>query len=150
MGQNSATKWSHVSQDSLAADDLPGIITRMVGPQWPDQITRCSSEHHHQSEAVLDGTQAMTTATITLSVRRLVRSAAQAHANCPVVVIDGNQAPDLRGRSYYWTTMSGKTEIRHPNAYGWPCLYHRSTLRVVVGAEWLAQQLAPVAQQIAA
>lgn len=41
------------------------------------------------------------------------------------------------GRSYYWTTPSGKTEVRHPSAYGWPTLYHASTRRVVVGADWI-------------
>lgn len=84
----------------------------------------------------------MTTATITLSARRIARQAAHAHANCPVEVIDGAAAPTLRGRSYYWTTLSGRTEVRYPSAYGWPTLYHASTLRVQVGAEWLAQHAA--------
>ena len=78
---------------------------------------------------------------ITLAARRTVRQAAGAHANCPVEVIDGDAAPTLAGRSYYWTTLSGKTEVRYPNAYGWPTKYHHSTLRVEVGSEWLAARI---------
>lgn len=35
------------------------------------------------------------------------------------------------GRSYYWTTPSGKTIVRHPNAYKWPTVYHASTRHLV-------------------
>lgn len=78
--------------------------------------------------------------TVTATDRRLARRAAGAHSNCRVVVVAGDCAPRLTGRSYYWTTLSGKTEIRHPSAYGWPKLYHNSTLAVEVGADWLATQ----------
>lgn len=54
----------------------------------------------------------------------------------PIVFVDGSQAPRLVGRSYYWTTPSGRTEVRHPNAYGWPTLYHPSTLRIEVGRDY--------------
>lgn len=73
--------------------------------------------------------------------RRLAREAAGAHASMPVHVVEGSQAPMVRGRSYYWTTPSGKTEVRHPNAYGWRTWYHCSTLRVEVGREWLRAEV---------
>ena len=82
--------------------------------------------------------QPVTTATTTLAQRRTARQQAGAWSHCPVEVVAGDAAPHLAGRSYYWTTPSGKTEVRHPNAYGWPTLYWPSTLRVVVGQEWLA------------
>jgi hypothetical protein len=55
----------------------------------------------------------------------------------PVEVVPGAQAPSVAGETYYWTTPSGKTIVRHPNAYGWRTLYWPSTLRVEVGADWL-------------
>lgn len=59
----------------------------------------------------------------------------------PVVVVDGSQSPSVLGRSYYWTTPSGKTEVRHPNAYGWRTWYHASTLRIEVGIEWIRAEV---------
>lgn len=41
-----------------------------------------------------------------LATRRLVRQIAGSHANCYVEVIDGEFAPKMVGRSYYWTTLS--------------------------------------------
>lgn len=56
----------------------------------------------------------------------------------PVKVIPGGAlAPRELGESYYHTTLSGKTIVRYPNAYGWPTKYHCSTRRVVVGEYWL-------------
>lgn len=57
-----------------------------------------------------------------------------------IVTVDGFDAPKLVGRSYYWTTLSGKTIVNHPNAYGYPTLYHASTLRIQVGRGWLISQ----------
>lgn len=54
-----------------------------------------------------------------------------------VVMIPGSQEPTLCGRSYYWTTMSGRTEVQFPSAYGWPVWYHASTRHVTVGADWI-------------
>lgn len=87
----------------------------------------------------------MTTKTLAREISRTVRAAAGLSGTpYPIRVIDGDQAPALRGRSYYWTTTSGKTEVRHPGAYGWPTLYHASTRRIEVGADWLAARgLAP-------
>ncbi|HEY2250918.1 MAG TPA: hypothetical protein VGH74_07640 [Planctomycetaceae bacterium] len=76
---------------------------------------------------------------LTLAQRRAARQAANAHSNCPVDLVDGDAAPRMTGRSYYWTTLSGKTEVRYPNAYGWPTWYHCSTLAVTVGREWFAR-----------
>jgi hypothetical protein len=61
----------------------------------------------------------------------------------PIVRVDGDAAPKVVGRSAYWTTLSGKTEVRYPNAYGYPTLYHRSERRIEVGRDWLASQGLP-------
>lgn len=53
-----------------------------------------------------------------------------------IEIRDGAAAPRLIGRSYYWTTPSGRTAIQHPNAYGWPVRYHHSSRRIVVGRDW--------------
>ena len=79
----------------------------------------------------------------TIAQRRFVRAAVGAHASCPVVVVAGDRAPRLRGRSYYWTCSPSpdSTECRHPSAFarrGWRAYYQASSLRVEVGATWLA------------
>lgn len=56
----------------------------------------------------------------------------------PVYVISGDAPPAKRGKSYYHTTPSGKTIVHYPNAYGYRTMYHPSTLRIEVGAQWLA------------
>ncbi len=73
-------------------------------------------------------------------LRKLAREACGACTSTPVTVISGDGAPEINGKSYYWTTPSGKTIVHHPNAYGWPTWYHHSTLRVVVGADWLHKE----------
>lgn len=73
-----------------------------------------------------------------LDIKRAVRSILNTHTNCPVVITDGNNAPKLLGKSYYYTTKTGK-RVYHPNAYraawGKP-VYHKSTVRIEVGKEW--------------
>lgn len=54
----------------------------------------------------------------------------------PIHRVAGSAAPRLDGRGYYHTTPSGKTIVRYPNSYGWPTLYHPSTMRIVVGRDW--------------
>lgn len=56
----------------------------------------------------------------------------------PIVMVPGNIAPHVTGRGYYWTTLSGKTEVKYPGAYRWPTWYHGSTRKIVVGREWVA------------
>lgn len=77
-------------------------------------------------------------------LRRGLRLAAglQARDTRPIVVVEGSQAPAEGGESYYWTTPSGRTIVRYPNAYGYRTLYHASTRRVEVGAAWLAREIA--------
>lgn len=83
----------------------------------------------------------MTAINLTNSERRMVRElAGESWTARPVAVVEGYVAPRLAGRSYYWTTLSGRTIVRHPNAYGWPTLYHASTRRVEVGADWIVAQ----------
>ena len=80
----------------------------------------------------------MTSVTQYRKLSKTVRTAAGLSGTpYPIVPVAGTQAPRLQGRSYYWTTPSGLTEVRHPNAYGWPTLYHGSTLRIEVGRGWL-------------
>jgi hypothetical protein len=80
----------------------------------------------------------MTTAQLRKIYSRTIRQAARAAGKpYPIVRVDGDQAPTVTGRSYYWTTPSGLTEVRYPNAYGYPTLYHGSERRIEVGREWL-------------
>jgi hypothetical protein len=71
-------------------------------------------------------------------IKQLIRK----EANCVgkpyrIIIIHGNSRPKLTGNSYYWTTPSGKTIIRHPNAYRWAKIYSPSTRRIEVGINWL-------------
>lgn len=59
--------------------------------------------------------------------------------HCPVVVVPGARRPYLIGDSGYYTTPSGKTIVRSPQAYGWRTLYHPSTEEIRVGARWIAR-----------
>lgn len=56
-----------------------------------------------------------------------------------VVLPNSSSPPKTTGHGYYFTTPSGKTIVHHPNAYGYPTLYHGSTLAVEVGDKWLAK-----------
>jgi hypothetical protein len=56
-----------------------------------------------------------------------------------IVLAGGRMAPRKLGRGYYHTTLSGKTIVRYPNAYGYPTLYHPSTRRILVGELWVAE-----------
>jgi len=66
-----------------------------------------------------------------------MRDAAGAPRHVPIEIVEGYRPPTYVGRSYYFTTPSGKTVVHHPNAYGWRTRYWPSTLRVVVGRESL-------------
>ncbi len=77
----------------------------------------------------------------TLTMRRTLRLLAGAgrnRSNVPCTVVAGDAKPELTGTSYYCTTLSGKTRINYPSAYRWPMWYHASTIRVEVGASYLA------------
>lgn len=59
-----------------------------------------------------------------------------------VKIIKGSkEAPKLSGETFYYTTLSGKTIIRHPNAYKWKMWYHPSTISLTVGEIWLNEYL---------
>jgi len=77
-----------------------------------------------------------------VAARRAVRDAAGLLRSdrTRVDVIVGTSAPTCEGASYFFTTMSGKTVVHHPGAYGWRTLYHCSTRRVEVGHLWLARR----------
>lgn len=74
-------------------------------------------------------------------ISKVVRAACN-ESGTPYAIetVDGFAVPKLIGKSYFWTTLSGKTVVHHPNAYGWPTLYHASTLRIQVGRGWLIAQ----------
>jgi len=72
-----------------------------------------------------------------LTAAHLCRSLVGDRANRPVVVVRGGAAPTIGGEASYYTTPSGKTIVHHPGAYGWRTVYHCSTVRTVVGADWL-------------
>jgi len=67
---------------------------------------------------------------------RLARLWVDPHGRYPVWIITGDQPPAMTGNSGYWTTPGGR-EIKNPNSYGHPTVYHRSTRRVEVGRRWL-------------
>lgn len=73
------------------------------------------------------------------AIRRL--AGVRRYDSRPIVIVDGNAAPHVTGHSYYHTTPSGKTIVRHPAAYRWPTQYHCSTRRVEVGADWIKEHL---------
>ena len=62
----------------------------------------------------------------------------------PVVVVDGDKAPELAGEGPRHTTRTGKP-IYNPNAYARKgrssMVYHASTARVEVGRGWLVASL---------
>lgn len=75
-------------------------------------------------------------------VSPVVRAAAeQTGTSIPITIVEGDDAPQTQGKSYYWTTPSGKTIVRHPSAYKWPTLYHASTREIIVGRGWLAAKV---------
>lgn len=77
------------------------------------------------------------TFSLTRSERKAVLRSANA-SHIKIEIIPGIAlAPREVGRSYYWTTPSGKTIVHHPNAYRWPTWYHASTRRVIVGSDWI-------------
>ncbi len=81
-----------------------------------------------------------------LELRREIRRRARVHDRCshPVVVVAGDEAPRGRGDGWHYRTRGG-TVIDHPSAYaarGWSnMVYVRSTRRIEVGVEWLADHL---------
>jgi hypothetical protein len=80
---------------------------------------------------------------VSLTIKRMLRQAAGARSNCPIKIIQGGDAPSLKGHFYFWSNKSGDV-IRYPNAYkrawGKP-IYNPSTIRVEVGSDWLLTSL---------
>jgi hypothetical protein len=79
-------------------------------------------------------------------VRRAIKRRIDAPNHVDVVVLDGskkreNSQPKLVGRSGYFTTLSGKTIVNHPGAYGWRTVYHCSTEHVEVGCNWIRKNI---------
>lgn len=89
-----------------------------------------------------------TETTLTASQKRTIRAACKGQLywrnNLPVVVVDGDGPPTIKGEHQYHATKTG-IRINHPNAYsrrGWSSIiYHASTLRVEVGAEWVGANI---------
>ncbi len=57
-----------------------------------------------------------------------------------IVDVDGFNEPEIKGNHAYHTTLSGKTIVYHPNAYGWPTIRHCSTRYIEVGRGWLIEK----------
>ena len=66
----------------------------------------------------------------------LARAFASVHSSCPVEIVKGNLEPTVDGEEGYYVSPSGKL-INHPNAYKWRKIYVSSTLKVIVGKNWL-------------
>lgn len=80
---------------------------------------------------------------LTLIERKIVRLAASGCSNTQHIETEaGTAAPYWTGQSYHWTTIGGKP-IVYPNAYGWPMVYHGSTLTLHVGADWVRAKRMP-------
>lgn len=80
---------------------------------------------------------------ISLLIKRVLRKSLGARNNCPVKIIEGSSIPKLKGYSSHYTNKSGdiiRYPIAHKKAYGKP-IYHSSSLRIEVGAEWLLTSL---------
>ena len=77
--------------------------------------------------------------------RRIARESCGAHTTCPVDVIDGSLPPHLLGDEWHYETRGGQ-RIHYPSAYakrGFSnMVYIHSSLRVVVGDQWLADHAA--------
>lgn len=75
---------------------------------------------------------------LTADQRLVARLWSRDLGNHPVTLSEGpQQAPKKIGGGYYHTTLSGKKIVEHPSAYGWPTLYHASTIEITVGYQWL-------------
>lgn len=85
-----------------------------------------------------------------ITASSVLRIGLRRHAGCdvgdgrPVVVVAGDVAPTKIGVRCHYETRGG-TWIRHPGTYqarGWSNMrYCASTIRVEVGAGWLAREL---------
>lgn len=63
---------------------------------------------------------------------------AEDSGNHPVVLSENNAAePSQRGSRHYWTSLKGRSVVHCPSSYGWPMVYHASSIRIEVGARWL-------------
>ena len=86
----------------------------------------------------------MASTTLTRRIRRaILKSADETQSNIRIEILPGIAfAPRSVGESWHYETRGG-TLIRHPNAYakrGWSnMVYVRSTRRIIVGEEWIAQ-----------
>jgi len=81
------------------------------------------------------------------AVRHAAGGRGAADYRVPVIVVAGRERPRYRGEGGYHTTMSGRTRVYHPGAYGYRTLYHCSTRRVEVGARWLLDRAATLVQR---
>jgi hypothetical protein len=90
----------------------------------------------------------MTTLELPLQIKRELRKiAGTTDTKIAVEIVEGSEAPQETGESYYWTTPSGKTRISHPNAYRWRKVYHGSTRAVTVGMGWLSDKRRKIGKQ---
>lgn len=63
------------------------------------------------------------------------------YGRCPVDYTTQVETHKSIGRSFHYTTLTGKP-IYHPAAYRWPKCYHPSTLEIQLNPYWLCKFLA--------
>lgn len=77
------------------------------------------------------------------AIRTRCREAAGVGGTPPVVVLEGDAAPYRIGEEAYYTFKNGG-RITYPGAarrHGYKMDYHRSTLEICVGAEWVLNNI---------
>lgn len=77
------------------------------------------------------------------TIRSLIRLLSNTDTVCPIKIVPGDSGPTLVGSRGCFKNKRGDI-IRHPtaykNAWGKP-IYHKSTLRIEVGADWFNRNL---------
>jgi hypothetical protein len=71
--------------------------------------------------------------------RQYIRDLLNINFICPIILTDGNKPPKFKGKSYFWSTKSGRI-ISYPNSYakiGWSSMcYNNSTQRIEIGSDF--------------
>jgi len=75
-------------------------------------------------------------------LERAIRRHLGLSRDCELVIrVGGPAKPKYDGREAYYTTPSGRTEVAHPNAYGYSTIRHPSTLTCTVGWGWVRRYM---------
>lgn len=78
------------------------------------------------------------------SLKRRIRQTAGANTAMPLIVVEEDILPTVKGEGFHYETMGGQ-HITYPSAYGkvgWSNMrYITSTLRIEVGLDWIRQNM---------